>query len=151
MAQVADIVAAVRRQFADAGRPAPRILLAGARRQLLELAVAEADTLALPFLLEVGEERLAASIRELRAIAGTRFDGLELALSVLVVGDGEVPEAMRMLVRDVPRDAVSRLSGTPKEIADTLRRRRDQYGISYVTVAQPYIEQFAPVIELLDE
>lgn len=147
--QVAETITAVRRQFATSGRPAPRILLAGIAPALVELAAAEADTLALPLPHHVNEDALAAKVAELRALVGSRLDELELATNVLVVGDGDVPEAMRALVRDLPADSFSRLRGTPREIADNLLRRREQLGISYVTIAQHSIEDFAPVVELL--
>ncbi len=45
--------------------------------------------------------------------------------------------------------AIAKLSGTPREMADTLARRRDELGVSYVSVSSPFIEEFAPVAELL--
>jgi alkanesulfonate monooxygenase SsuD/methylene tetrahydromethanopterin reductase-like flavin-dependent oxidoreductase (luciferase family) len=42
------------------------------------------------------------------------------------------------------------LRGTPQEMADELLRRRDQIGASYISVNSGYLEDFAPVIELLD-
>jgi hypothetical protein len=45
--------------------------------------------------------------------------------------------------------AIAMLSGTPREMADTLARRRDELGVSYVSVSSPFMEEFAPVVELL--
>jgi alkanesulfonate monooxygenase SsuD/methylene tetrahydromethanopterin reductase-like flavin-dependent oxidoreductase (luciferase family) len=39
------------------------------------------------------------------------------------------------------------LIGTVEEMAEQLRRTRQRYGFSYVTVHEPYMEAFAPVIE----
>ena len=36
-----------------------------------------------------------------------------------------------------------------EEMADTLRQRRDRYGISYITVTEDGLEPFAPVMERL--
>ncbi|GAB3432249.1 LLM class oxidoreductase [Flindersiella endophytica] len=147
--QVAETIAAVKQRFTAGQRTVPKLLLAGVSRRVFELAAAEADSLALPAPFHHDEEGLAAKVAQLRAVAGSRFDELELAANVLVVGDGAVPEAMRPLVSSLPADSYTRLSGTPDQIADTLRRRRDRLGISYVTIAQPYLEAFAPVVDRL--
>ena len=52
----------------------------------------------------------------------------------------------RELVRD---GATSILTGTVPQMADTLRRRRDELGISYIAVNGQFVEQLAPVVELL--
>ncbi|MEU3713446.1 TIGR03621 family F420-dependent LLM class oxidoreductase [Streptomyces catenulae] len=39
------------------------------------------------------------------------------------------------------------LIGTPAEIADQLRGHRERFGFSYITVLDPVMEEFAPVIE----
>jgi probable F420-dependent oxidoreductase len=41
------------------------------------------------------------------------------------------------------------LIGTPDEIAAQLRRSRERWGFSYVTVHEPYMRELAPVIERL--
>ncbi|MGH3389165.1 MAG: LLM class F420-dependent oxidoreductase [Actinomadura sp.] len=41
------------------------------------------------------------------------------------------------------------LIGTPEEMAEQLRERRELYGFSYITVLEPSLEAFAPVISLL--
>ena len=41
------------------------------------------------------------------------------------------------------------LLGTPDEIAAILRRRRTEYGVSYIAVNGVFAEQFAPVIDRL--
>jgi len=44
---------------------------------------------------------------------------------------------------------VAELHGTPAEMADLLRRRRDRYGISYVSTSSLFADRLAPVVELL--
>jgi hypothetical protein len=39
--------------------------------------------------------------------------------------------------------------GTPCRMADEIQRRRDLFGHSYVTVNALYLDEFAPVVELL--
>jgi hypothetical protein len=41
------------------------------------------------------------------------------------------------------------LMGTVTELAETPRRRRDRYGLSYVTVHEPAMERFAEVMREL--
>jgi hypothetical protein len=49
----------------------------------------------------------------------------------------------------VDNKVIAVLNGTPAEIADVLTRRRDQFGVSYITVNGFAMEGFAPVIERL--
>jgi probable F420-dependent oxidoreductase len=41
------------------------------------------------------------------------------------------------------------LIGTPAQMAEQLRERRERYGFSYITVHEPYYEAFEPVVALL--
>lgn len=41
------------------------------------------------------------------------------------------------------------LRGQPQEMADELQRRRDEFGASYITVNATYLDDLAPVIDLL--
>jgi probable F420-dependent oxidoreductase len=41
------------------------------------------------------------------------------------------------------------LLGSPKEMAEQLRAHRERFGFSYFTVLDPYLEEFAPVLEEL--
>lgn len=148
-ARVAEVVDAVRGRFAARDREMPRILLAGIGPRLVELAVDVAETLAVPVGYEQPEEGLVARVRELRAVGGGRFDDLELATNVLAVGDREAPAWVPAQFRDLPAHSYGRLAGEPARIADVLRRRRDRAGISYVTIPQWHVDDFAPVVELL--
>jgi hypothetical protein len=49
----------------------------------------------------------------------------------------------------IERDSLMILRGSPREMADELQRRRDVLGISYFSVNAGFIDQFAPVVELL--
>ena len=46
-------------------------------------------------------------------------------------------------------DSLMMLRGTPQEMADELQRRRDEFGASYISVNSTYLEDLAPVVELL--
>ncbi len=52
-------------------------------------------------------------------------------------------------LRRFGRTGTGILTGTPEEMADTLRRRRDRLGISYISVNAQFMEEFAPVVERL--
>jgi probable F420-dependent oxidoreductase len=129
------------------------ILLAGTGPRMLALAARRADSIALGLPPLSTDEDLEAKARELREIAGERFDGLELNVNIALVGE-DVPAYAASWFGADPKElfrvgAVTALRGTPQEMADTLLRRRDRAGVSYVSVNALFAEQFAPVIELL--
>jgi probable F420-dependent oxidoreductase len=133
--------------------PYPPILIAASGGRMLRLAAAEADIVALGLPIETTEDQLAAKTAELRDYAGDRFDRLELALNLAVVGNEPTPWLARMIGAEPDRlreiGAVSAIDGTPAEMADTLRRRRDLTGVSYFQVNGMFADKFAPVAELL--
>ena len=131
----------------------PSILLAGTGPRMIALAAEHADSLAIGLQPLSTDDDLDAKVRELRAIAGDRFDGLELNTNIALVGDDIPPHAASWFGTD-PEDlfragAITALRGTPQEMADTLLRRRDRTGVSYVSVNAMFAEQIAPVVELL--
>lgn len=134
-------------------KPHPPILIAGQGGRMLRLAAAEADVIALGLPVEATEDDLAAKCDELREYAGDRFDRLEIALNLALIGDEPTPWLASVIGADPARlleiGAVSALAGTPAEMADTLRRRRDRTGLSYLQVNGAFTEKFAPVVELL--
>lgn len=150
-AQLVETVREVRDRFAAVQRDVPQIMFAGIGPRLLELAAEHADAVALPVPHELDAEALGAKADELRTIAGDRFDRLELSSNILIVGDSPLPDWVPAFFQNVPADSHSRLTGTPSEMAAELRRRRDRYGISRVTVPQWAMESFAPVLESLAE
>ncbi|MFI6816569.1 LLM class flavin-dependent oxidoreductase [Nonomuraea sp. NPDC050328] len=119
------------------------ILLAASGPAALRLAAGKADTVALAVPPHATEEQLAAKVDELYELAGDRFGELELAMNLAAVGD-EVPAWLGPV-----REGVGLLRGSVTEMADTLRRRRDKLGISYVSVNAQFLTQFAPVIARL--
>lgn len=147
--QLLEVLRAVRERFSLGGRSCPPILVAGVGPRLLELAAEHADAVALPVPHAYGVDVLGAKAEELRTIAGDRFDRLEVSSNLLATGDGPLPKWVPAHFRDLPVDSHSRLRGTPRQMADELRRRRDRYGISRVTVPQWSMEAFAPTLTLL--
>ncbi|OLE24427.1 MAG: luciferase [Catenulispora sp. 13_1_20CM_3_70_7] len=134
-------------------RPHPPILVAAAGRRMFQVAAAEADIITLGLEARTTEEELAAKVAELRAVAGSRFDDLEINYNLFGVGTNP-PEFLRQQMGVDPDELIRTgapaiLTGTPQEMADKLRRRRDEVGISYIAVNSLFLEELAPVVELL--
>jgi probable F420-dependent oxidoreductase len=134
-------------------KPRPPILVAGSGKQLLSLAAREADIVALGIPPEEPEGPVAERIGWLRAAAGARFDQLELNLNLMAVGQ-QVPRYIASQLGYTAEGlaqmgAVGALVGTTDEMCDTLQRRRESLGISYIMVSDELMEALAPVVERL--
>lgn len=161
IALLRETIRVVRERFAQPGRgplqpvqkPHPPLLVAGAGERMLRLAAQEADIVALGLPVEAGEDELAAKSDRLRELAGERAQALELALNIAVVGEQSTPWLANVVGADPAQllriGAVSALSGTPQQMADVLRRRRERTGLSYLQVNGMFAEKFAPVVEIL--
>ena len=143
-------------------RTAPSIplLIAGNGDKVLTIAAQHADIIGLTgggLPENVGDDPMAERVDFVRAAAGDRFDQLELNLAITAVPTDSsgipdltltrayFPEASDEQLRAMP----TVLTGTPRDIADTLRERRDTYGVTYLTVQDYPGEYFAQVIDLL--
>jgi len=143
-------------------RTAPSIplLIAGNGDKVLTIAAQHADIIGLTgggLPENVGDDPMAERVDFVRAAAGDRFDQLELNLAITAVPTDSsgipdltltrayFPEASDEQLRAMP----TVLTGTPRDIADTLRERRDTYGVTYLTVQDYHGEYFAQVIDLL--
>lgn len=129
------------------------ILIAAAGTKLLRLAAQKADIVALGVPVTTTEEQLAAKLDELYELAGDRFEQLEVTVNLAAVGD-ELPGWLARQIGSDPHEVVANggtgiLTGTVDEMVETLQRRRDKLGISYVSVNGQFMEQFAPVVERL--
>jgi probable F420-dependent oxidoreductase len=149
--RVAATIAAVREnQENGTGTP---ILVAASKPQMVRLAAEQADTVAFGLPPQAPEAELARAVEALRGFAGSRFDSIELHVNVAAVAEhaGAVPEWVSRMVGGDPRamaaaNGIGFLLGSPAQIADTLRRRRAELGISYIAVNALFMEQFAAVI-----
>jgi probable F420-dependent oxidoreductase len=134
-------------------QPHPPIMIAAVGSRMLQLAAAEADIVAFGLPIEATDEDLVSKTAELRDYAGDRFDQLEIALNLAAVGNEPTPWLAQMVGADpaelLAKGAVSAIAGTPAQMADTLRRRRDRSGLCYIQVNGLFAEQFAPVVEIL--
>lgn len=131
----------------DAVKDVP-ILVAAAGTRLLRLAAEKADTVALGVPPQHTEDQVAAKLDELYELAGDRFHALEIGMNLVAVGD-EPPAWLTGRFGPIGPDATGLLTGTPDQMAETLRRRRDRLGVSYVSVNAQFMDAFAPVVERL--
>jgi probable F420-dependent oxidoreductase len=152
--------------WATTQRPHPPLLIGGGGRRTLTLAAREASIVGfVPRAradgggldrADFGDAALLQKIEWVRAAAGPRFDSLELhtLIQAVTVSDQRTAAADRLASRfGVARDLVLEtpyvLLGTIDEICETVRRRRERYGISYLTVFERDAEAFAPVVARL--
>jgi probable F420-dependent oxidoreductase len=156
-----------------AGRPLPHlaggppIMIGGGAPKILGLAGRKADIVSLNFnnaAGKLGGASVATSdaaatkqkIEWIRSGAGDRFDDIELEIGAYFIAVGESGIAQRDAIAsrfgvegDVLATHPHGLFGTTEQICETLLERRETYGISYVTVAQRHIDEFAPVVAAL--
>ncbi len=125
------------------------ILIAGNGNRLLTVAAQHADKIG----LTGANNALAERIEFVRAAAGDRFADLELNLAITAVSDASGKPDLSMTRRYAPDLSDEQLlalpavlSGSPRDIADTLRGYRETYGLTSVTVQEHHAETFAKVI-----
>jgi probable F420-dependent oxidoreductase len=134
-------------------QPRPPLLVAGSGRRILSLAAREADIVAIGVPPTEPEAKVAERIGWLREAAGSRFDQLELNITLMAVGE-QVPQwvsrQMGLTAEELARSGtVVALFGTADEMCETLLKRREALGISYVAVSDEMMEALAPVVERL--
>jgi probable F420-dependent oxidoreductase len=148
-------------------KPHPPIMIGGGGRRVLSLAAREADIVSLNFNNRAGiigpdgvmsgtADATAEKIEWIREAAGDRFDAIELEIGAYFtfVGDGTgaIAEGMAASFGFTPDEMRAHphgLFGSVAEVCDELTRRREAYGISYVTVGADAREAFAPVVAKL--
>ncbi|RJQ88438.1 TIGR03621 family F420-dependent LLM class oxidoreductase [Amycolatopsis panacis] len=147
----------------------PRLLIAGNSDGVLRLAAEQADIVgfaglrqkrgAAPgtFVLdnaEVMDER----VRYFRALAGEREIEYNMLVQRVVITDDRAAVAEEWGAADTEHTdgAVEELLETPQllfgtedEIVAQLIARRERYGFSYITVFEPMLEIFAPIVARL--
>ena len=135
--------------------PKAPILIAGNGDRVLTIAARYADLIGLTgSRVKDVEDPMAERVEFVRNAAGERFDSLELNLAITAMpGVGESAPNLALTRRyapDLSDEEImaqrSVLSGSPPEIADTLCRYRDLYGLTCFTVQDNHIENFAKVI-----
>lgn len=131
------------------------IMLASGGPKSLALAAARADIVSLAKPATAPREEMRQLAQELRELAGPRADHIELAMNLFAAGTTELPAWSKQATGLDPAEleksgSLMLLRGTPQEMADELQRRRDEFGASYITVNTDYLDELAPVVELLN-
>ena len=147
-------------------RPHPPLLIGGGGPRTLSLAAREASIVGLVPRArrdgggldrgDFGEAALREKIGWVRDASGDRFEVLELhaLIQAVLVSDQRSVAAEQVAARfgagrEVLLESPYVLIGGVDEICETLRTRREAYGISYLTVFDRDLEVFAPVVERL--
>ena len=147
----------------------PPLILGGTGDRMLRLAARRADTVAVGGVFQVpgkppGTFRIATAaeaderVAFVRREAGDRAAGIELhaLIQAVVVTDDRAGAARDLVAERLPYLTVDELLETPfvligtaGHIAGQLTDRRERYGFSFITVHEPYMATFGPVIERL--
>ncbi|MGW4483158.1 LLM class flavin-dependent oxidoreductase [Amycolatopsis sp. NPDC004368] len=131
----------------------PRLLLSGGGPKMLALAAREADVVTLSWEPRTTESEADAIVERFREMAGTRFADIELSVNLIAVGNAPAPHIAKYTGVDVPElaasGAITVLPENPSAAKETLRRWRERWGISYVTVNSGYAEPLAEIARSL--
>jgi probable F420-dependent oxidoreductase len=145
---ISETVDHVRRLDGDAHTP---VMIAAGGPKARHLAGAKADIVALAGGPLTTREEMAQYVGEIRAAAGARE--VELALHIWVFGEQVPPWISRSTGFDTEtlaeHDSLAMLRGSVDDMAAELERRREELGVSYVSVDGAFIEEFAPLVERL--
>ena len=151
LAQVERAIDCLRALDGDQRTP---VLVATGGPRARALAAAKADIVAVGAGPLASRQDIARAVAGLRETAGERADQIELQMNIFVLGD-EMPEwTERFLGTDpatlMAHDSLVMLRGaSPRLMADELQRRREAFGVSYISVNAAFMEQMVPVAELL--
>ncbi|WP_030894151.1 MULTISPECIES: LLM class F420-dependent oxidoreductase [unclassified Streptomyces] len=149
-----------------AQRPRVPLLIGGNGDRMLRLSAEHADIAAFtgartapgstdgrltPITADELEERVARYLK----FAEHREEPPELNLLIqMVIGTEDRQAAVQPFLEHFPgltADQVLELPvslvGTPDELTEQVLARRERYGFTYLTVLEPYMEAFAPVME----
>ncbi|WP_432945244.1 LLM class flavin-dependent oxidoreductase [Kribbella sp. CA-253562] len=137
----------------DGDQHTPVLIAAGGPKSLA-LAAERADVVSIAKGAMTPITEVVQLAKELRTMAGDRADDIELALNLFAAGDGDLPPWTKRATGVDPEelratDSLMLLPGGPRQMADELLHRRDVLGTSYISVNAGYLEELAPVVELL--
>jgi alkanesulfonate monooxygenase SsuD/methylene tetrahydromethanopterin reductase-like flavin-dependent oxidoreductase (luciferase family) len=147
LARVAETISRLRALDGESRTP---VLVAAGGPRSVALAAQTADIVTLAIGPAAGRDEADRQAERLRVAGRDAGRSPELAHNIFVIGD-EVPDWMaRSLGVDadtlIANDSLAMLRGSPAAMADELRRRRDQLGISYVIVNALFMDRIAPVL-----
>lgn len=148
-------------------KPYPPILIGAGGRRMLSIAAREADIIGLTIKVQANgtgpdpsdiATTLAQKLEWVQAEAGDRFDDIEFHIqtwAVVITEDRE--KAATQLTKSFPLPVEILLNtpylliGTIEEITEQIMDLRAQYGISYFSVFERHMDEFAPVVDRLAE
>jgi probable F420-dependent oxidoreductase len=148
-------------------RPHPPLMIGGGGERVLSLAAREADIVSFNFNNRSGvigadgvqtstAELTAQKVEWVRRAAGARFEEIELEIGAYFTFVSDQAETMAEGMGNVfglsgadMREHPHALFGSVDAISEELLRRRELYGISYVTVGDHVMNDFAPVVTRL--
>jgi probable F420-dependent oxidoreductase len=145
---ISETIDHVRRLDGDAHTP---VMIAAGGPKARRLAGAKADIVTLAGGVLTTRDEMAGYVEEITTAAGER--DVELALNIFVVGE-QVPPWIRGFIGVdaqtlIDHDSLTMIRGSVDDMAAELERRRDELGVSYVSVNSAFIEEFAPLVERL--
>ena len=148
--------------------PHPPIMIGGGSKRVLTLAGETADIVSFNFNNRQGvigpdgvqmstAAETAKKLNWIKAGAGDRFDQIELEIGAYFTFVTDQPDPIVSMFSQnfgLPEDEMRQhphaLFGGVSAICDELERRREAYGISYITVGEDNIDSFAPVVDQLN-
>jgi probable F420-dependent oxidoreductase len=136
--------------------PGVPIMIAGSGDRVLTLAAKQANIIGLSGSRanSAAADPLADLVAFIREKAGERFGDIELNLMITALphDDGGAPKVLRTsgfgqsLSDEQILASPTTLAGSPRTMADTLRRYVEDYHITYISVPQLHAEAFSKVI-----
>ncbi|WP_194922063.1 LLM class F420-dependent oxidoreductase [Catenulispora rubra] len=148
--------------------PRPPLLIGGNGDRMLELAARHAEIVAFTGAAAnpadpmgspraLGAEELEARVAAYRKFAAERPEPAELNLLIqMIMPTDDRRAAIRPhlvhlphLTEDQALELPILLIGSTQQMAEQLRAQRERFGISYLTVLEPWMEAFVPVMEAL--
>jgi probable F420-dependent oxidoreductase len=142
----------------------PPLLIGGGGPRMLRLAGQQADIVGVnPNLasgaitaetaLDATAERYEEKLAWVKEGAGSRFGDIELQVRTFIVSvtDDRMAFAQALaagmgITAEQGLASPLALVGTPGQIAEDLRERRERFGFSYIVIAEEECEMFAPVV-----
>lgn len=147
--------------------PHPPIMIGGGSKRVLTLAGETADIVSFNFNNRQGvigpdgvqmstAAETAKKLDWIKSGAGDRFDEIELEIGAYFTFVTDQPDPIVSMFSQnfgLPEDEMRQhphaLFGSVSAICDELERRREAYGISYITVGEDNMDSFAPVVDQL--
>jgi len=149
-------------------KPHPPIMVGGGSPGVLKLAGCEANIVSLNFnnrsgmlgndgVMSSTVEETEKKINWIRQGAGNRFDEIEIEIGAyftFVMDDAKPVLSNFAKMYGFTEDEMSAyphaLFGTVDDVCEELQRRRERFGISYITVGEDAMESFSPVVKRLN-